>query len=257
MRIAGKRVIITGAASGIGQAGVELFTREGATVAAIDIDGAALERTVAAVREAGGQVIGIPADLSDRKICQRAITQAIDELGGIDIVWLHAGIALLGDFDGLDLDQFDKASELNITGPVIAIGIAMRRIRAQGTGGSIVLTASVSGLVGSKNSAVYSIHKFGVVGMAKSLALSLAKDGVRVNAICPGFTHTPGLLSVLSEKGGPGGVEPGLIQLSSNIPLGRLGKSDEIAQAALWLASDDASYVTGVALPVDGGYTAI
>lgn len=257
MRLAGKRAIITGAASGIGRAGVELFAREGASVAALDINKAALDEMVGDLsRLSQGKVFGIRADLASREDCRTGIQQAIEKLGGIDILWLHAGTAVFGDFDGLNLDLYDQMTNLNVTGPIISIGTALPHFRAQGNGGSIVLTASISGLVGSLTSPIYSTHKFALVGMAKSLSQSLGKDGIRVNAVCPGHIRTPALISFITKARGEEGLEAGIAAVAVNTALGRVGESRDIAHAALWLASDDAAYVTGVALPVDGGYTA-
>ena len=134
-------------------------------------------------------------------------------------------------------------------------GAAIPHMRSRG-GGSVVFTASVSGLVGSMFSPIYSAAKFAVVGLTKSFALAFAKDGVRVNVVCPGLAETPMKSGFTSRSGNPVEAEANEARLLANVPMGRLCRAEEAAQAALWLASDDASFVTGVALPVDGGFTA-
>jgi NAD(P)-dependent dehydrogenase (short-subunit alcohol dehydrogenase family) len=192
MRLQGRLAIVTAAASGMGRAGVERFVREGAQVAAIDIDPAALGALVA---EFGSdRVTAIIADLST---------------------------------------------------PEGARG-----------GGSIIFTSSISGLVGSMMSPIYSAAKWGVVGLAKSLALALAPDGIRVNVVCPGLADTPMKLGFTGRSGDPAEAAANEAKIVAAVPLGRLVKPGEVADAALWLASDEASFVTGVALPVDGGFTA-
>lgn len=254
MRLKGKLAVITAAASGMGRAGVEIFVREGARVAAIDINEEAL---AALVREFGpdGQVIPIQADLSTQAGAQDSINQAAAALGGIDILWAHAGIPGPASVEDIDMTGFQMSISLNVNSAVLAAGEVAKHMRLRG-GGSLIFTSSISGLVGSMLSPLYSTAKFAVVGLGKSLALSFAPDRIRVNVLCPGLTETPMLNGFIGRSGDPAEMAANGQKYMAAIPLGRFGRAEDVAQAALWLASDEAAYITGVALPVDGGFTA-
>jgi NAD(P)-dependent dehydrogenase (short-subunit alcohol dehydrogenase family) len=253
MRLQNKLAVITAAGSGMGRAGVQRFVAEGAHVAAIDINREALDHLVAQVgRE---NVVPIQADLSNPDEIRESINDAAKRLGGIDILWAHAGTPGPAMVEDLDFAAYKRAIDLNITSAMLGAGEAPRHMRPRG-GGSIVFTSSVSGLVGSMLSPVYSACKFAVVGLAKSLAQRLAPDNIRVNVICPGVSDTAMLPEFLGRDGASVDErEATREKLLAAVPLGRLGRAEEMAAAALWLASDETSFVTGVALPVDGGYT--
>lgn len=253
MRLQGKLAIVTAAASGMGRAGVERFVREGARVAAIDFNGAALDALVADI--GADRVVPIVADLSTPEGARDSIDQAVAALGGADILWAHAGMPGPASVENLDMAAYDKAIALNITSATLGAGQVARHMRERG-GGSIIFTASVSGLVGSMMSPIYSAAKWGVVGLTKSLALALAPDNIRVNVVCPGLADTPMKAGFTGRSGDPAEAAANEAKLVANVPMGRLVKAGEVADAALWLASDEASFVTGVALPVDGGFTA-
>lgn len=255
MRLAGKLAVITAAASGMGKAGVELFLREGAKVAAVDLNGEALARLSDEMKAKGYAVETIQADLSLPERMRGTVHEAAEKLGGIDVMWAHAGIPGPGGIEDLDLAAYDKAMALNVDSAILAAGEVIKHMRKRGSG-SLIFTASISGLVGSMFSPVYSAGKFAVVGLTKSLAQTFAPDRVRVNVICPGLTDTPMASGFTSRSGDPAEAAANEKKLLAAVPLGRLCRPDEIAHAALWLASDDASFVTGVALPVDGGFTA-
>ncbi len=250
MRLRGKLAVITAAASGMGKASVELFVREGAIVAAVDINEGALHDLAATL---GSAVIPVAADLSTVDGVKSSIAAAAERLGGIDVLWAHAGTPGPASVEDMDLGQYDLAIALNLTSAVVAAGEVARHMRARG-GGSLIFTASVSGLVGSMFSPVYSAAKFGVVGLTKSLAQRFAPDGIRVNVVCPGPIDTPMLPGFVARGDDKAQAAENERKLVGAIPLGRVGKPSEVAHAGLWLASDDSSYVTGVALPVDGGY---
>jgi NAD(P)-dependent dehydrogenase (short-subunit alcohol dehydrogenase family) len=250
MRLANKLTVITAAASGMGRAGVELFLREGARVAAIDVDAAALDRLARDMEAAGHRIETIQADLLRPEAARSSIREAAKRLGGIDVLWAHAGIPGPGGIEDLDLAAYDAAMALNVTSAALAAGEVIGPMRQRG-GGSLIFTASVSGLVGSMFSPVYSAAKFAVVGLTKSLAQRFAADNVRVNVVCPGLAETPMKLGFTGRSG-----DPAEAAANEARTMGRLCRPEEVAHAALWLASDDASFVTGVALPVDGGYTA-
>lgn len=254
MRLEGKLAVITAAASGMGRAGVELFCQEGAKVCAIDVNGAALAELAEAMAARGTPIETIEADLSEVEAIRGSVHEAADKLGGIDVMWAHAGIPGPAGIEDLDLDAYRKAMTLNVDSAALGAGEVIKHMRKRG-GGSIVFTASVSGIVGSRFSPVYSAGKFAVVGLTKSLAQTFAPDGVRVNVVCPGLADTPMGIKFVSRKEDPEEAKANTAMMMSAIPLGRLVRAEEIAHAVLWLASDDASFVTGVDLPVDGGFT--
>ena len=255
MRLAGKLAVITAAASGMGRAGVELFLREGARVAAVDINGRALAEMATAMRAKGGAVETVQADLSQPDDVRRSINDSAARLGGIDVLWAHAGTPGPGGVEDLDLPAYRIALDLNLTSAILSAGAAVAHMRTRG-GGSVIFTSSVSGLVGSMFSPVYSAAKFAIVGLTKSLALRFAPDGIRVNVICPGLADTPMQAGFTGRSGDPAEAQANLARYLTTVPMGRLCRPEEAAHAALWLASDEASFVTGVALPVDGGFTA-
>lgn len=253
MRLQGKLAIVTAAASGMGRAGVERFVREGARVAAIDISAEALE---ALVRDFGNQsVVPVQADLSTPEGARGSIDEAVAALGGADILWAHAGMPGPASVENLDMTAYRKAIDLNVTSATLGAGQVAGHIRARG-GGAIVFTASVSGLVGSMMSPIYSAAKWAVVGLTKSLALALAPDNIRVNVVCPGLADTPMKVGFTGRSGDPQEAAANEAKVLAAVPMGRLVEAGEVADAVLWLVSDEASFVTGVALPVDGGFTA-
>jgi NAD(P)-dependent dehydrogenase (short-subunit alcohol dehydrogenase family) len=253
MRLKNKRAIVTAGGSGMGRAGCLLFAREGAAVVVVDIDEAAARRTVEEIKTAGGTAHAMAADLLQADECHRIVHDGARLLGGLDILWNHAGMPGPAEVEGLDLVEYEKAMALNVRSGLLSTGAAVKYMREAG-GGSILFTASVSGLVGSMMAPVYSGAKFAVVGMAMSLAQRFAADNIRVNALCPGLTDTPMLPKFVNRNNDPSVQEENTRKLNAAIPMGRPGRPEELAHAALWLLSDDASYVTGVALPVDGGY---
>lgn len=254
MRLAGKLAVVTAAASGMGRAGVELFRKEGAEVCAVDVNAAALDALAAEMKARGMPITTVQADLSTAAGAKDSIHAAAAKLGGIDVLWAHAGIPGPPGIENIDPEAYRLAMALNVDSAVIAAGEVIGHMRRRG-GGSLMFTASVSGIVGSRFSPIYSVGKFGIVGLTKSLAQTFAPDKVRVNVICPGLTDTPMLAQFTSRRGDPEEAAANEKALLAQVPLGRRCRPDEIAHAALWLASDDASFVTGIELPVDGGFT--
>lgn len=253
MRLKNKRAIVTAGGSGMGRAGCLLFAREGASVVVVDISEAGARETAEAVRAGGGTAHVIVADLLQAEECHRIVQEGARLLGGLDLLWNHAGTPGPTEVEGLNLVEYAKAMDLNVRSGLLSSGAAVKYMREAG-GGSILFTASVAGLVGSMLSPVYSAAKFGVVGMVMSMAQRFAADRIRVNALCPGLTDTPMLPKFVNRNNDPSVQEENTRKLNAAIPMGRPSRPEEQAHAALWLLSDDASYVTGVALPVDGGY---
>jgi NAD(P)-dependent dehydrogenase (short-subunit alcohol dehydrogenase family) len=261
MRLSGKIGIVTAAASGMGRAGALRFAREGAQVAVVDVDAVGVQRVVNEITTSGGTAHGIVADLTKDEDSRRIVWDTVSRFKGLDFVWNHVGHPGPAAVEGVDLEQFDLAIDLNLRTVLLTTEAAIPEIRARG-GGSLLFTASSSGLKGSSFSPVYSMCKFGVVGFVKGLAIRLAAEQIRVNALCPGPIDTPMLRVFVArpDQKSTVGMDPEeLIRRRGEtaVPLGRIGQPEEIANAALFLLSDEASFVTGVALPVDGGVTAL
>jgi 3-oxoacyl-[acyl-carrier protein] reductase len=232
-RLAGKIAIVTGAASGIGQAAVALFAREGATVVAVDMNPVT----------GNGAELALVADISDAASVAAMVGAVKARFGAIDVLAHFAGITRDGRSESMSLDQWDAVIRVNLTGSFLVAQSVAREMR---DGGSIVLTSSRSAY-GNFGQANYAASKAGVMGLTKTLAIELGKRGIRVNALAPGFIETP-MTSVVPEK-----VRDKAIGIT---PLGRTGKPEEVAAVALFFASDDASYVTWQVLNIDGGRTA-
>lgn len=251
MRLSEKRIVITGGASGIGRAGALLFAQEGAKLVIIDRESSTLKEVVRAAPV--GAVHSLVADLSDPDAARKALTQAVQILGGLDVFWGNAGVVGPAGIEEVTLAEYTETEAVNLRANVLMAGIAVTHMRARG--GAMLFTASISGIVGSRKSPVYAVTKHAIVGLVRSLAIAYGPDRIRVNAICPGITET----AMLPHAMGRGLSHEEMLQNKAahlaSIPLGRAAEADEIARAALWLASDEASYVTGIALPVDGGYT--
>lgn len=250
-RLAGKRAIVTGAGSGIGRASARLFAAEGAAVLVVDRSADAVEQTAAMIREAGGTAIAQAADAGSDADVAAFVARAVRELGGLDVLYANAGIS------GGDVPMPEQTVELwqevlrvNLIGPFLAVKHAGARMVAQGRG-SIVCTASVAGLRANAGGNPYSASKAGVISLVQTSANSFWGTGVRINAICPGLIET-GMTKPIFEAARAGGNEDKLGQIN---PLQRYGLPQEIAAAALFLASDESSYVNGQALAVDGGLT--
>jgi NAD(P)-dependent dehydrogenase (short-subunit alcohol dehydrogenase family) len=251
-KLDGKVALITGAASGIGRATAERFAAEGAALMCADIDGDGAQQTAASIAEHGGQSAAIQLDVSAEDQVQNALARTVSELGGLDTVFNNAGIAG---------QEWDATIAVNLSGVYYGL-LHGARLLAERGGGSIINTSSVAGLVGLVGAAPaataadvqpgagsYVAAKHGVVGLTRQFAVTFGPFNVRVNAISPGYIETP-MTAGMREI-------PEAQQFLERLhPIGRLGQPEEIAAAAAFLASDDASFITGVALPVDGGYTA-
>ncbi len=259
MRLEGKIGIVTAAASGMGRAGALRFAREGAAVGVIDRDAARAEAVVNEISAAGGRAVAIAGDLMQDAFAREIVARTRAAFGGLDFVWNHVGHPGPASLEGIDMADYARAMDLNCRSVLVTTEAAIPLLRARG-GGALLFTASISGLTGSANSPVYSMAKFGVVGFTRSLAKRLAADRIRVNAICPGPIDTPMLREFVlrPDQQAPAGkdVETMVMERGAREPFGRPGRPEEVANAALFLLSDEASYVSGVALPVDGAATA-
>jgi NAD(P)-dependent dehydrogenase (short-subunit alcohol dehydrogenase family) len=248
-RLDGKVAIVTGAASGIGRASAILFAREGARVAVVDQNSTGLHATVTAINHRGGDVQGFGADVGQEDQVKAVIDSTLTAFGGLDIVFANAGI-LGGPAPLLEqtVEQWQQILQTNLLGAFLAIKHAAPHMIKKGRG-SIVLTASTAGLKANAGNAPYSASKAGVISLAQTAANSLLGTGVRVNAICPGLIET-GMTHATFEAARQRGTADKIGQLN---PLQRAGSPEEIAAMALFLASDESSYVNGQAFPVDGG----
>ena len=248
-RLSGKRAIITGAASGIGRASLLLFAREGARVLAVDREAAALDAAVTEAAAAGGTALAQAADAGDEAAVAGLVGRCVAEWGGVDAVFANAGVSG-GRIPLLEqtVEQWHEILRVNLIGPWLMIKHAAPAMMAQG-GGAIVCTASVAALRANAGGSPYSASKAGVVSLVQTAANALSGTGVRVNAICPGLIET-GMTRLIFDRARARGTEGRIGQLN---PLQRHGRPDEIAAAALFLASDESSYVNGQAFAVDGG----
>ena len=246
----GKVALITGAGSGIGRASALTFAREGAKVAVADIVVEGGEETVRMVKEAGGEAFFIKVDVSNAAEVEAMVNTVVDTYGRIDCAYNNAGIeGRLASTDEYPEDVFDKVIDINLTGVWLCMKYELPHMLKQG-GGAIVNTASGAGLIGVAGMSAYVASKHGVVGLTKTAALEYAKSGIRVNSVCPGLIQTPMVERITADQPQLGEA------LVAAEPVGRTGKPEEIAESVVWLSSDAASFVTGHAMSVDGGFVA-
>ena len=250
----GKSALVTGGASGIGRATALAFAREGARVAVADIMQDAAQRTVNEIKAMGGEALAIACDVTDDDAVKAMIAATVDSFGSLDCAFNNAGIAPYqvnaGGQKIADVapEAWRRLIDVNLTGVWLCLRHEVAQMRAQGSGGVIINTASILGLVGTATSSAYVAAKHGVVGLTKVAAADHAEDNIRVNAVCPGYIETPMTEETMRRRGE---------RIMARVPMARMGQAGEIAEAVVWLCSPKASFVTGVSWAVDGGYTAI
>ncbi len=247
-RLAGKRAIVTGAGRGIGEAIAAKFLTEGARIVVCDI---AAERLLLATGELGrlGEVHALAGDLADDAFCEELIAKATERLGGIDILANNAGIAIVEPFREQSRASWDRTLAINLTAPFLLSQLAAEVMIAQGTGGAIVNMASTNGHVGERGLAAYNASKAGVVLLTKTAAIELAEHNIRVNCVAPGWIQT--------DLAAEGGHDPVFVaSYLEKIPLRRYGQPEEVAHLFAFLASDEASFITGESVVIDGGQLA-
>ena len=248
-RLEGKVALVTGASSGIGKATALAFAREGAAVVLAARRAPETEDTARQIREAGGRAVSCPTDVSSEAQVEALVSSAIQTYGRLDIAFNNAGIfGSEGPVHGVTQEYWDRIMGINLKGTWLCMKHEVTAMLEQGAG-SIVNMSSTAGLTGWSAAALYSASKFGVIGLTKSAALQYAPLGIRINAVCPAFTRIESMDAILAVA--PAAEE----NMRASIPLGRIGTTDEIAEAVVWLSSDAASFCVGHALALDGGQT--
>jgi len=243
-RLRGKAAVVTGAAKGIGRATAELFAREGARLVVTDIDRNGLERLVEAL--AGVEVEAVVGDVSVVEDARRMIRTSVERFGRIDVLVANAGVIPLNNVVDATPEDWDRVMAVDGRGMFLTCKYAIEAMLQSG-GGSIVCLSSISGMAGQKEQATYGPAKFVATGITKHLAVEWAESGIRVNAVAPGTIQTEALAQIPESYKAP---------MRAAHPIGRFGEPSEVANAILFLASDEASFITGAVLPVDGGYLA-
>lgn len=251
MRLAGKVAIITGAGSGIGRASALRFAREGAQVVVVDWHGDTAQATVDAIRAQGGDALAVAADVSQEEEVARMVAATLATYGRVDILFNNAAIQVFGTLPETSAADWARVMDVNLKGVYLGCKHVIPHMAAQGRG-SIVSTSSALGLVGDPVLPAYGATKGGIIAMTASMAQAHGPQGIRVNCICPGDVATPLVMEYFDQQPDPVAARQAV---SGHYALRRIAEPEEIANVALFLASDESSFVTGTALVVDGGLT--
>src|SRR5580698_711676 len=251
-RIQGRVALITGGASGIGKAAARLFLAEGAKVVIADINSDALDQALAELRVGGHEVVGVQGDVRSMQDAAEMVRTAIDSFGRLDILFCNAGITSVMPISELTEQEWDAVIDTNLKGMFTLVKHAVPQMRSQG-GGTIITMGSEMGIVAVPESPAYNASKGGVIMLTKSLAVDLIRDNIRVNSLCPGITRTPLLQAEVDNSLDPAKTAA---EQAAWAPIMRVADPREIAQGALFLASDDRSFEVGSCLVLDGGFTA-
>jgi NAD(P)-dependent dehydrogenase (short-subunit alcohol dehydrogenase family) len=255
MRFDGKVAVITGAAKGIGRATAEAFVREGAAVAAVDLDGDALQEVTKQIKDRGGKVLAVQADVSKRADAERAAQEVVRAFGGIDYLCNIAGIQTYGTIVETDEETWDLTLNVNLKSIYLLSKNCIPEIAKRG-GGAVINISSVQGFASQTRVAAYAASKGAVIAITRTMALDHAPDNIRVNCVCPGSVDTP-LLRFAAQSHDPSKDPSEVLAGWGQVhPLGRVGQPEEIAEVFMFLASDAASFMTGAAVVVDGGLLA-
>jgi NAD(P)-dependent dehydrogenase (short-subunit alcohol dehydrogenase family) len=252
MRLKKKVAIVTGSGSGIGRATALLFSKEGAKVVVADINVEAGKETVNIIKNNGGEAIFVKTDVSKSLDAKNLIEETVSNFGKLNILFNNAGINPLGTVVDTSEEVWNKVVNINLKGVFLCSKFAIPEMIRSG-GGSIINTASVNGLAALPNEAAYDATKGGVLALTRAMAVDHVSQGIRVNSLCPGITATPLIVKYVQESENPKETEKLLLKEQ---PIGRFAKPEELANAVLFLASDEASFVTGASFCIDGGYTA-
>ncbi|MGH9792590.1 MAG: SDR family NAD(P)-dependent oxidoreductase [Candidatus Acidiferrales bacterium] len=251
-RLAGKVALITGAGTGIGRACAELFAWEGARVALAGRRREPLESAARAINDAGGEALAVPCDVTQAAQVEQALAATVTRFGRLNVLVNNAGALLMATAAETAEEEWDRLMDVNLKGPFLVSREAVRQMRRNG-GGAIVNIGSVLGLVGMPKRAAYAASKGGLVLLTKAMALDHAAEGIRVNCICPAIVDTELVQGLFATQPDPEAARRARAQA---IPLGRFGQPVDVAQLAVFLASEESSWITGAAIPVDGGLTA-